>query len=98
MGNILVAFMYEQTFEIEHRLTDLLRLVGAGKYSTPRLAELLDVSIPTISRGIRALRARGNRIHSLRLNDGTWCYHLHNQITVEGKVAKQQTTHSGARI
>jgi biotin operon repressor len=90
--------MYEQTFEIEHRLTDLLRLVEAGKYSTPQLAELLNVSIPTISRGIRALRSRGNQIDSIRLNDGTWCYHLHHQIAVEGKVAKQHTTYSGARI
>lgn len=66
--------MYEQTFEIEHRLTDLLKLVEAGKYSTPRMAEMLDVSIPTVSRGIRALRSRGHRIRSKRLTDGSWCY------------------------
>ena len=66
--------MYEQTFEIEHRLTDLLRLVEEGRYSTPRLAELLEVSIPTISRGIRALRGRGNSIKSTRMQDGSWCY------------------------
>jgi biotin operon repressor len=68
--------MYEQTLEIEHRLNDLLRLVEEGRYSTPRLAELLNVSIPTVSRGIRALRSRGSQIASTRLNDGTWCYRI----------------------
>lgn len=68
--------MYEQTLEIEHRLNDLLRLVEEGRYSTPRLAELLNVFIPTVSRGIRALRTRGSQITSTRLNDGTWCYRI----------------------
>jgi hypothetical protein len=76
--------MYEQTFEIEHRLSDLLKLVEAGKYSTPRLAELLDVSIPTISRGIRALRGRGHLIRSKRLTDGSWCYCVESSESFPG--------------
>lgn len=68
--------MYEQTFEIEHRLNDLLRLVEEGRYSTPRLAERLAVSIPTVSRGIRALRGRGHCIKARRLDDGSWCYRI----------------------
>ena len=70
--------MYEQTFEIEHRLVELLHFVEEGNYSTPKLAEQLKVSIPTISRGIRALRIRGHDIKSKRREDGTWCYVIVN--------------------
>ena len=68
--------MYEQTLEIEHRLTDLLKLVHEGSYSTPRLAKRLRISIPTVSRGIRALRSRGHNIRASRLQDGSWCYQV----------------------
>ena len=68
--------MYEQTYEIEHRLSDLLRLVGESRFSTPQLADLLNVSIPTVSRGIKALRSRGYVIESVRNHDGAWCYRL----------------------
>lgn len=90
--------MYEQTFEIEHRLTDLLRLVEEGRYSTPRLAELLKVSIPTVSRGIRALRSRGNQIASQRLDDGTWCYRIEQPDTALRQSRTQQTSQRGVSV
>lgn len=66
---------FERSLEIERRLDDVLRLIRTGHYSTPALAEKVGVSIPTISRCVTALRARGYDIHSLRGTDG-WFYIL----------------------
>jgi biotin operon repressor len=67
--------MYQRSFEIERRLGEVLRLIRAGRYSTPLLAEKLGVSIPTVSRYVTALRERGYNISSQRKN-GRWCYVL----------------------
>jgi Mn-dependent DtxR family transcriptional regulator len=61
--------------EIEHRLEAVLALIRAGAFSTPRIAEKLGVSVPTVSRAVCALRARGYRIRSERRDQG-WCYVL----------------------
>ena len=53
---------YQRSLEIERRLDDVLRLIEAGHYSTPGLAAAVGVSIPTISRIVAALRARGHKI------------------------------------
>ena len=58
---------------IEQRLDHVLRLIKTGKYSTPMLAEEVDVSIPTISRCVCALRARGHDIRSEKRGSG-WRY------------------------
>ena len=50
--------LYKRSLEIEQRLETVLRLIRSGWYSTPRLAERLDVSIPTVSRYVTALRER----------------------------------------
>ena len=50
---------YQQAIEIHERLETVLRLIGTGEYSTPALAEKVAVSIPTISRIVATLRARG---------------------------------------
>lgn len=57
---------YQRSLAIEQRLQTMLRLIRSGTYSTPMLAERLGVSIPTVSRHVTALRARGHRIRSER--------------------------------
>ena len=53
---------FEQSLEIECRLDDVFRLIRTGRFSTPMLAE--EVSIPTISRCVNALRLRGHDIRA----------------------------------
>ena len=65
--------MYRRSQEIEHRLAYVLRLLRTGRYSTPKLAAKLGVSVPTISRCIESLRDRGYGIRCLRSGD-TWRY------------------------
>ena len=67
--------IYEKSFEIERRLTNLVRLIRSGCRSTPVLAKELGVSVPTISRCITALRQRGYRIRPVRLPK-QWAYEL----------------------
>ena len=64
---------FERSLEIERRLDTALRLIKTGRYSTPRLAEEIGVSIPTVSRIVAALRERGHDIHAERNSDG-WRY------------------------
>lgn len=66
---------YQRSLEIEQRLEKALRLIRTGRYSTPKLAEELGVSIPTVSRNVTALRERGYDIRSERCGDG-WRYFL----------------------
>jgi biotin operon repressor len=67
--------IYEQSQEIESRLARLLELIQTGSYSTPALATTLNVSMPTVSRCIYALRRRGHPIAAVR--EGTrWCYKI----------------------
>jgi biotin operon repressor len=56
--------LYQRSMEIERRLGTVLRLIRRGGYSTPKLAERLGVSIPTISRCVTALRERGYHIQA----------------------------------
>lgn len=58
--------LYQRSLEIEQRLDMALKLIRTGRYSTPRLAEELKVSIPTISRYVTALRERGHDIRAER--------------------------------
>jgi biotin operon repressor len=67
--------LYQRSLEIEQRLRLILELIGTGEYSTPRLAEQVGVSVPTISRDVQALRERGHEIRSERNHDG-WRYVL----------------------
>ena len=80
---------YQRSLEIEQRLDRVLRLIRKGGYSTPRLAEELGVSIPTISRCITALRARGHDIKPEQSANG-WQYVL-------GKSAQTKTRHVGSQ-
>lgn len=67
--------LYRRSLEIETRLEAVLALVRSGEYSTPRIAEELGVSVPTVSRAICALKERGYQIRAERRSDG-WSYVL----------------------
>jgi len=66
---------YQRSLAIEQRIDAVLRLIRTGQYSTPRLADELEVSIPTISRCVEALRERGHDI-AAENHSGTWRYVL----------------------
>ena len=66
---------FERSLEIESRLEQVLRLIRAGRFSTPMLAKEVGVSIPTISRCVLALRARGYDIRAEK-HAGGWRYVL----------------------
>ena len=67
--------LYQRSQEIERRLQTVLGLIRSGRYSTPTLAEEVGVSIPTVSRCVTALRARGHDIRATKHADG-WRYTL----------------------
>lgn len=63
---------FERSLQIESRLDLVLRLIESGQFSTPQLAEEVGVSVPTISRCVTALRARG---HTIRAQKGPHGWH-----------------------
>jgi biotin operon repressor len=67
--------LYERSMQIEQRLEAVLRLIRSGEYSTPKIAEELSVSVPTVSRAVCALRERGHDIRAERQDEG-WRYVL----------------------
>ena len=67
--------LYQRSQAIERRLHDLLELVRRGRHSTPTLARALDVSQPTVSRCLMALRERGYPIRAIK-DGGGWWYEL----------------------
>jgi transposase len=67
--------LYQRSSNIERRLAAVLDLIRAGGYSTPRIAEKVGVSIPTVSRDVMALRQRGHEIRAEKGADG-WRYVL----------------------
>jgi biotin operon repressor len=58
--------LYDRSLKIEIRLDTLLRLIRTGRYSTPKLAKQLGVSVPTVSRCVTALRSTGYDIKAER--------------------------------
>ena len=74
----LQQMLYQRSLDIENRLDSVLELIRHGGYSTPMLAEKLGVSIPTVSRGVTALRQRGHDIRSTRTDDG-WSFVLYQK-------------------
>jgi len=69
---------YQRSLDIENRLDRVLQLIRRGGYSTPKLAEELGVSIPTVSRDVTALRQRGYDIRSTRSDNG-WSFVLNEK-------------------
>jgi biotin operon repressor len=84
---------FERSLEIERRLDEILCLIRTGRFSTPMLAQEVGVSIPTISRCVTALRARGYDIRSEKISDA-WAYRLfakHVQVNSRhGKTATRK--------
>ena len=58
--------LYNRSLEIERRLDDVLKLVREGQQSTPTLSKALNISEPTVSRCLRALRNRGYAIRAVK--------------------------------
>jgi biotin operon repressor len=77
--------VYRRSQEIEGRLVQVIRLIRTGRYSTPRLAERLGVSIPTVSRCIESLKARGFAIRSVR-ERGAYRYIIESEPTSSGRL------------
>jgi predicted DNA-binding transcriptional regulator YafY len=75
--------LYRRSLEIEQRLDAAIRLIRTGRFSTPKLAEELHVSIPTVSRYVTALRARGHDIRAERRRD-TWRFVLVRKPAAQG--------------
>ena len=67
--------LYQRSINIERRLATVLDLIRTGGYSTPRIAEAVGVSIPTVSRDVMALRERGHDIRAEKSAEG-WRYVL----------------------
>ncbi len=67
--------LYQRSLQIEKRLETVLRLIQSGRYSTPKIADELGISIPTVSRAVCALRERGHNIRAERSEEG-WRYVL----------------------
>jgi biotin operon repressor len=67
--------IYKRSQAIEKRLHDILDLVRRGRHSTPTLAQALDISQPTVSRCLMALRQRGYLIRAVKDEIG-WSYEL----------------------
>ncbi len=82
---------FEHSLEIARRLDDVLHLIRTGRYSTPKLAEKVGVSIPTISRIVAALRDRGHDIRAER-SEGGWRYFLSEDETPIGRSQRSKTS------
>jgi biotin operon repressor len=72
--------LYDRSLEIEQRLGDVLKLVRGGQQSTPTLAKALNISEPTVSRCLKALRNRGYSIRAVKRGE-SWSYELEEQFT-----------------
>ena len=81
--------LYARSLEIEKRLDHVLRLIRTGRYSTPKLAEEVSVSIPTISRCVTALRERGHNIRAEKHGNG-WRYVLVRQPKATNRTESSQ--------
>lgn len=85
--------LYERSLEIERRLEAVLGMIRKGCYSTPRMAEELGVSIPTVSRDVTALRQRGHDIRAERGTNG-WRYRLADDTPSPGRRNQPDVTAS----
>jgi biotin operon repressor len=90
-----MSVLYQRSLEIERRLEDVLGLIRRGRYSTPRIAAELQVSIPTISRAVTALRERGYDIRAQR-QGSAWRYVLERTQSPSGKLHRHDL--AGAAI
>jgi len=93
--------LYQRSLDIEQRLEAVLRLVREGRHSTPGMARILRVSVPTVSRDLTALRQRGHDIRAERSDDG-WRYVLRPSRApvnqgIDGQFGEHISRRSGGR-
>jgi biotin operon repressor len=79
---------YQHSLEVHKRLEAVLQLVRTGRYSTPTIAAMIGVSIPTISRIVAALREQGHQIQAERTRQG-WRYVLLSQTAPRDEIDQQ---------
>ena len=73
---------YDRSVAISKRPAALYVLIGAGSYSSPALANELDVSQPTMNRDMLFFKRQGFSIDAIKLADG-WAYQLtHESDTI----------------
>lgn len=89
--------LYERSRQIENRLDALLRLIQTGRHSTPALAAALDISIPTVSRAIDALRGRGYPIRAVR-EDNRWYYALDPAMQASMDSIRRESREAGRTL
>ncbi len=78
---------YERALAIANRHQRLLALIRTGEYSSPRLAQELGVSEPTIYRDIEFLKDQGYAIRSKK-GAHHWAYYLLD-LPTEAAIAKR---------
>lgn len=88
---------YKRSLAIEQRLGEVLRLIRTGQYSTPRLADEIGVSIPTISRCVEALRDRGHDIVAEN-HKGSWRYVLKRKAALIRAATTTVAQFAGGRV
>ncbi|MBI1348643.1 HTH domain-containing protein [bacterium] len=66
---------YGRALAISSRHDRLIELIRSGAFSSPELAEKLEVSEQTIYRDVNFLKSMGYSIRSEKHTDG-WAYHL----------------------
>lgn len=66
---------YERALAISNRHDRLIEMIRLGEFSSPDLAQQLQVSEQTIYRDIDYLKQRGYTIRSEK-HAGGWAYHL----------------------
>ena len=87
---------YQRSFEIKRRLEQVLKLVRTGQYSTKTLAEKLDVSVPTVSRDVAALRERGHNICAEK-RENCWNYKLVQNSSFQNSLKAESDSKVEAR-
>lgn len=70
---------YERSISVTKRLGDLLALIKCGTYSSPALAEKLEVSDQTVYRDIVFLKGQGHPIRSVKISS-KWAYQLVKEV------------------
>lgn len=80
---------YSRTLAIAKRHERLLALIRTSGYSSPGLAEELEVSEQTIYRDIRCLKEQGHPIKAIRQQD-RWVYRLSTNGTNRSRRSRRR--------